>query len=97
MDSSTTQTTTDEYVYIDLDERNQWWIPIAIVIAATLVIAVLVAPWAIDLDSNQSDAPGNTTVQANSTICRPDSTGVPALFDPTLDSWSRLCEWFIAP
>lgn len=91
-------TTHDEYIYIDLDDPTPWWWLIATVIAAVLIVAVLIAPWVIELD-NTSPEPASATapLQNATSICRPDSSGVPDVFDSSLASWNRFCEWFIAP
>lgn len=87
----------EEYVYIDLDEPTRWWQSFIGVIAIVLIATVLAAPWVTDLDDGQSESVANAALQNTSSICRPDSSGVPSLFDPTVASWSRFCEWFIDP
>lgn len=88
---------TDDYVYIDLDEPVTWWQTLFGLVAIALIISVLVAPWMIDLDDGQANAAANSTLQNTRSVCRPDSSGLPGVFDPTVASWSRFCEWFIDP
>lgn len=97
MSSATDNSTIDDCVYIDLDEPSRWWISLVGIVAAVLIASVLIAPWLIEIDSQQSDAIANTTLQNSGTICRPNAEDVPNIFDPTVASWSRFCEWFIAP
>ncbi len=90
-------TTSEEYVYIDLDQPTHWWGTLVGLIAATLIVGVLIAPWVIDLNDGQPDTVANSTLQSTGSICRPNANGLPGVFDPTVASWSRFCEWFIAP
>ena len=91
-------TTSEDYVYIDLDQPTPWWGTLVGVVAMSLIVAVLIAPWLINLDDGQQqDLVANGTLQNTSSVCRPDSDGLPGIFDPTVASWSRFCEWFIAP
>lgn len=90
-------TTSDDHVYIDLDPPTPWWGTLVGVVAIILIASVLIAPWAIDLDDGQPDVVANSTFQSTGSICRPNANGLPGVFDPTVASWSRFCEWFIAP
>jgi hypothetical protein len=94
---ATTNTTTDDFVYIDLDEPTPWWTSVVGGVAIVLVILVLVAPWVINLDDRYPDSVANSTLQSTGSFCRPNASGLPNVFDPSLASWSRFCEWFIAP
>lgn len=87
----------DEYVYIDLDDPSRWWQTLIGVIAVVLIATVLVAPWAIDLDDDQPEVVANATLQNTGSVCRPNASGLPSIFDPSVASWSRFCEWFIDP
>lgn len=89
--------TSNDYVYIDLDEPTPWWSSLIAVVAVILLATVLAAPWVINLDDGQTDIVANGTLQNSRSVCRPDASGLPGLFDPTVASWSRFCEWFIAP
>lgn len=86
----------EEYVYIDLDEPSRWWQTLIGLIAVVLIASVLVAPWIIDLD-DQPETVANNALQNTSSICRPDASGLPSIFDPSVASWSRFCDWFIDP
>lgn len=97
MSRSESGTTSSDYVYIDLDTPTPWWGTLVGMIAVALIVAVLVAPWVIELDDGQPDVVANGTLQTTGSLCRPDSNGLPGIFDPTVASWSRFCEWFIAP
>lgn len=87
----------EEFVYIDLDEPAPWWASVVGGVAVILIVSVLVAPWVITWDDGQSDIVANSTLQNSGSVCRPNASGLPGLFDPTVASWSRFCEWFIAP
>lgn len=87
----------DGLVYIDLDEPTPWWASVVVAIAIVLTASVLVAPWVVNLDDDQQTTVANSTLQNTSSVCRPDADGLPSLLDPTVASWSRFCEWFIAP
>lgn len=89
--------TSEEFVYIDLDQPTPWWGTLVGIIAVAFIIAVLIAPWLIQLDDGQQDLVANSSLQNTNSVCRPDSDGLPGVFDPTVASWSRFCEWFIAP
>lgn len=90
-------TTSEQYVYIDLDKPTPWWGTLVGVVAVVLIASVLIAPWLINLDDEQPDVVANNTLQSPSSVCRPDSSGLPGIFDPSVASWSRFCDWFIAP
>lgn len=87
----------DDYVYIDLDEPRKWWSSLVGLVAIILIATILVAPWMIDLGTDQPDQVANNALQSSGSICRPDSSGLPQLLDPTVASWGRFCEWFIDP
>lgn len=87
----------EEFVYIDLDDPSRWWQTLIGAIVVVLIAGVLVAPWLIDLDNSQPNAVANAALQNTSSICRPNASGLPSVFDPTVASWSRFCEWFIDP
>lgn len=89
--------TTEECVYIDLDEPTPWWASLVGIVAVVLIAGVLVAPWVIDIGNEPPDQIANNTLQSSSNVCRPNSEGVPGFFDPTMASWNRFCEWFIDP
>lgn len=89
--------TSESYVYIDLDQPTPWWGTLVGFIAVALIASVLIAPWVIDLGDDQTDTVTNSSLQNTSSLCRPDSSGLPGVLDPTVASWSRFCEWFIAP
>lgn len=97
MNSEEPGTTSEDYVYIDLDQPAPWWGTLVGIIAVVFIAAVLIAPWMIELDDAQPDMVANSTFQNTNSVCRPDSGGLPGIFDPTVASWSRFCEWFIAP
>lgn len=97
MSRNESSTTSEQYVYIDLDKPTPWWGTSVGVLAVILIASVLIAPWLIDLDDGQPDVVANSTLQNTGSVCRPDSVGLPGIFDPTVASWSRFCEWFIAP
>lgn len=97
MSSTSSRAPSEEYVYIDLDDRAPWWTSMAGAIAAILIVGVLMAPWLIDLDGDQPESVASSTLQNSGSLCRPDASGVPAFLDPSVASWSRFCEWFIAP
>lgn len=88
---------TEDYVYIDLDDPSPWWSSVVGAAAIILIAIVLVAPWAIDLDDGQPDVVANSTLQNTGSVCRPDASGLPGFFDPSVASWSRFCDWFIDP
>lgn len=89
--------TTNDYVYVELDKPSPWWSSLIGVIAIVLIVGVLVAPWAIDWTNDSSNNVANNTLQSSSSVCRPNNAGVPGFFDPTIASWNRFCEWFIEP
>lgn len=91
------ETAPEELVYIDLDEPVPWWSTLVGVVAIVLIALVLIAPWVISLEDDQPNTVANSTLQNTSTVCRPDSSGLPNILDPSVASWSRFCEWFIAP
>lgn len=97
MDSATSQPIPDDCVYIDLDDRRPWWMSLVGIVAVVVIAAVLVAPWVLDLGVDESDKIVSNTFQNSGSVCRPDASGLPTILDPTVDSWSRFCEWFIAP
>lgn len=97
MSSLESRQPTDDYAYIDLDEPTRWWQGLIGFIAIVLIATVLVAPWVIDLDDGQPDVVANSALQNTSSVCRPDASGLPAFFDPSVASWSRFCDWFIDP
>lgn len=97
MDSTTSQPVADDCVYIDLDDRHHWWMSIVGIVAAVVIVAILAAPWVVDLGGDNSDEIVTNTLQNSGSVCRPDSSGLPTILNPTVDSWSRFCEWFIAP
>lgn len=97
MAQTTSESTTEDYVYIDLDRPSHWWSSLIGAIAIVLIVGVLVAPWAIDWsDPSPTDVSGNG-LQGSGGVCRPDNSGLPGFFDPSLASWSRFCDWFIEP
>lgn len=91
------ETAEDEYVYIELDRPSHWWNSVIGIIAIVLISGVLVAPWMINLDDETNGNVARNTLQSSSTVCRPNSTGLPTFLDPTVASWSRFCDWFIDP
>jgi len=97
MEPSPTRAQAEDHVYIDLDDPTRWWLSIVGFAAIVLIAAVLVGPWLINIDGDESDSLVTTTLQTSGSVCRPNSNGVPAFLDPTVASWNRFCEWFIAP
>lgn len=97
MGSVESKPATDEIVYIELDDPTRWWSSIVGLTVAILIVLVLVAPWVITLQDNEYDAVANGTLQNTGSVCRPNASGLPNIFDPTVASWSRFCDWFIAP
>ncbi len=97
MTPAVSQSKPDEFVYIDLDTPSPWWASVAGAVAVILIAAVLVAPWAIDWSDETPHQVANSTLQRSGSLCRPNSAGLPGVFDPTVASWSRFCEWFINP
>lgn len=85
---------TNNHVYIDLDDPPQWWMPILSAVLVLLMVAVIVAPWFVDLDDDEAT---NTPLPGTSSLCRPNTQDLPAVFNPSVSTWTRLCEWFIAP
>lgn len=96
MSQEQSATTTDDFVYIDLDEPTPWWSSLVGIIAVILITSVLVAPWVITWD-DEPEAVASNALQNSGSMCRPNASGLPGVFDPTVASWSRFCEWFIAP
>lgn len=90
-------TTSQDYVYIDLDQPTPWWGTLIGIIAVVVIASVLIAPWIIQFDDGQADVVANNSLQNTGSLCRPDASGLPGALDPTVASWSRFCEWFIAP
>lgn len=97
MNRTEASATSEDFVYIDLDQPTPWWGTLIGIIAVVLIASVLIAPWVIDLDDGQPDTVANSSLQNTSSICRPNADGIPGIFDPTVASWSRFCDWFIAP
>lgn len=97
MQSATNRTQQDDLVYIDLDEPRRWWVTIVGFVAVIVILCVLVGPWMINLDGSEPESLANAALQNSGSVCRPDSSGIPGFLDPTVASWSRFCEWFIAP
>ncbi len=91
------QPKSEEFVYIDLDAPSPWWASVVGTAAAILIVAVLIAPWAINWNDESPDQVANNALQTTGTLCRPNSGGLPGFFDPTVASWNRFCEWFIEP
>lgn len=87
----------DGLVYIDLEEPAPWWRSLVGLVVAILIALVLVAPWVIDRADHPADVVAHTALQTTNSVCRPNSSGLPGILDPTLASWGRFCEWFIAP
>lgn len=97
MSSAKPEPSVDAYDYIDLDEPTRWWSSLIGLVVIVLIAAVLVAPWVIELDDGTPANIPNPAVQNSTSICRPDSSGLPGIFDPSVASWGRFCEWFIDP
>ena len=102
------QPTSQEPMFIDLDDPAPRWFRCCGVIGALLVLALLVVPWTIDLEP-LDDATANGTGQAQmqvqssagyAPICEP-RVDFPAFAQPAvsvaLPSWMRLCDWFVEP
>jgi hypothetical protein len=89
--------TQQEFVYIDLDDPSPWWASTVGVVAVALIVAVLVAPWMIDWEDGSTSQVAAGTLEGTSSVCRPNSTGLPSFLDPTVASWNRFCEWFVEP
>lgn len=92
-----TNGTTDVYNYIDLDDPPRWWMSLLGVGAATLMIAVIIAPWFVNFDFGGNESNSAANLEPTNTICQPDTSGLPDLLDPTLASWGRMCDWFLFP
>lgn len=92
-------TTMDNLKYIDLDDPRSLWATLFGALAIIVIIAVLIAPWTIDWSSDDSDSvvTSATTRQSTGSVCRPDASGLPTWVNPTVASWGRFCDWFIAP
>lgn len=86
-----------EFVYIDLDDPSPWWVSVVGAVAVAIIVAVLIAPWMIDWDDDSTAEVAAGTLQGTSSVCRPNSVGLPAFLDPSLASWNRFCEWFVEP
>lgn len=97
METTANRSQPDDLVYIDLDEPTQWWATLIGIVAIALIAAVLIGPWLIDTGSDHPESLANTALQNTGSVCRPDASGVSNLLDPAVASWSRFCEWFIAP
>lgn len=91
------QTAQHDFVYIDLDEPSPWWASTVAVVAVALIVVVLIAPWMIDWDDGPTSQVAAGTLQGTSSVCRPNSVGLPSFLDPTVASWNRFCEWFVEP
>ncbi len=90
-------TTQQDFVYIDLDDPSPWWASTVVAVAIALIVAVLIAPWMIDWDEGATSPVTAGTLESTSSVCRPNSTGLPSFLDPTVASWNRFCEWFVEP
>lgn len=97
MGESTSHSTQHEFVYIDLDDPSPWWASVVGVVAIALIVAVLIAPWMINWDDGSTGQVTAGTLDGTSSVCRPNSTGLPSFLDPTVASWNRFCEWFVEP
>jgi hypothetical protein len=102
------QSSTQEPMIIDLDDPAPRWFRCCGVAGGLLIVAMLVLPWMIDLQT-MGDATANPTgqgqVQVQSTsgyapICQPH-LDFPSFAEPAvamaLPSWMRLCDWFAEP
>lgn len=85
---------TDDHDYIDLDDPPHWWAPVLSALTILLLVAVIIAPWFVSIGDEE---PVPTPMPGTNTLCRPNFADLPSLFNPTVYTWSRLCEWFIAP
>lgn len=97
MEHTDVGTTSEKYTYIDLDKPTPWWGTLVGLIAAIIIASVLIAPWIITFNDGKSNTVASGTLQNTGSVCRPNASGLPGVFDPTVASWSRFCEWFIAP
>lgn len=97
MAEGSSPTAPQEFVYIDLDEPSPWWASMVGVVAVALIVAVLVAPWMIDWEDDSTAHVADGTLQGTSSVCRPNSAGLPTFLNPTVASWNRFCEWFVEP
>lgn len=93
---SETQTSAN-YTYIDLDDPPSWWARLLLGILVLLMAAVIIAPWFMDLGETDTAPAQANSIQSGGTLCRPNTDGLPNLLNPSIGSWTRLCEWFIEP
>lgn len=93
---SETQTPAN-YTYIDLDDPPSWWARLFLGVMGLLMAAVIIAPWFVDLGEVGAPSTSTGSIQSGGTLCRPNTDGLPELLNPSIGSWTRLCEWFIEP
>ncbi|MCO5215577.1 MAG: hypothetical protein M9953_04795 [Thermomicrobiales bacterium] len=85
------------YTYIDLDDPPSWWSTVLLALLGLVMAAVIIAPWFVDLGDDDTLPQAANTLQTGGTLCRPNTDGLPNLLNPSIGSWTRLCEWFIEP
>lgn len=85
------------YTYIDLDDAPSWWARLLLGVMGLLMAAVIIAPSFVDFGEADAPPTQTNTIQSGGTLCRPNTDGLPNLLNPSIGSWTRLCEWFIEP
>lgn len=86
----------NEFTYIELDDKMPWWTSVVALIAVIAIVAVLVAPWVVNLDNEENSVAASVQSQSSS-YCRPEANDLPRFLNPTMASWNRFCEWFVEP
>lgn len=90
------QSADTEFNWIELDDRPPKWGSLAALLAVIAILIVLVAPWMVQLNTEDS-AMVASPERATTSVCRPETDGLPRFLNPSIASWNRFCEWFIEP
>jgi hypothetical protein len=97
------ETSPREPIIIELDDPTPRWYRYGGFAISVVIIALLLAPWLIDIDgSDDVEATGTQQVQANgyAPVCQP-TLDLPSFAEPAasvaLPSWMRICDWFAEP
>jgi hypothetical protein len=97
------ETSPREPIIIELDDPTPRWYRYGGFAIAIVVVALLLAPWLIDIDRADDLKPSGTQqVQASgyAPVCQP-TLDLPSFAEPAasvaLPSWMRICDWFAEP
>jgi hypothetical protein len=93
----------EEPMIIELDDPAPRWFRCCGVIAALLFIALLAAPWTMDVETSADPVDGpvlQVPTASYAAVCQP-RVELPAFAEPAvsmvLPGWMKLCDWFAEP